>query len=259
MERDRREIRLARLTPLEIREGGFDTAVLPIGATEWHGDHLPYSTDTLTADAVGERFAREIGTALLLPALDYGMSGHLMAWPWTLTLRPQTLELVVIDIAESLLRHGITRLLVVSAHDGNPPAVEQAARELQLRHGMSVALFFGWQSLSRRLLAGVHDIDMDHAGSSELSMVLHLAPELAHPERVRDLPNQRMDEPVRVFGPFSNVVPHGFSGQASKGNAAEGAAILDALAAEVGPFLRELAANGWTNGAWMSGIEADTP
>jgi len=252
-----REIRLGRLTPRAMREGGFDTAVLPIGATEFHGDYLPYMTDTLTADAVAERFARELGTAVVLPALDYGMSSHLLAWPWTISLRPHTLEQVVIDIAESLLRHGITRLLVVSAHDGNPPAVEQAARELYQRHGMVVALFAGWQSTSRRLLAGQYDIDLDHGGSSEMSMVLHLAPELAHPDRIRDLPNQRMDEPVRVFGTFRNVVPHGWSGQPSKGSAEEGSAILEALAAHVGPFLRDLARNGWTNGAWMSDISPD--
>ena len=61
---------------------------------------------------------------------------------------------------------------------------------------------------------------------------------------------------MNVRGPFSNVVPHGYSGAPSQGSAAEGEAIVDAIAAEVGPFLRQLAANGWMNGAWMSGIEA---
>ena len=254
---ENQRLHLANLTPKEIREGGFDTAILPVGATEYHGDHLPYCTDTLTATALAERFARELGTALVLPPLAYGMSLHLMAWPWTMSIRPQTLTAMVVDIGESLLRHGITRLLVVSAHDGNPGPIESAARELNDAHGMTVALFGGWQGLARRLLAGRFDIDLDHGGQSEMSMVLYLAPELAHPERAVDLPNQRMDHAVRVFGPFSNVVPHGYSGPPSNGTADEGEAILDAIAAEVGPFLRELAANGWTNGAWMSGISRD--
>jgi creatinine amidohydrolase len=180
-----------------------------------------------------------------------------LKWPWTLSLRPETLSLVVIDLAESLLAHGVTRLLVVTAHDGNPPPVENAARELNERHGMSVAMFSGWQSMSRRLLAGRYDIDLDHGGQSETSIVLYTAPELAHRERAVDVPHQRMDHPVRIFGPFSNVVPHGYSGPASRGSAEEGAAILDAIANEVGPFLRELAAHGWTNGSWMSGINGD--
>lgn len=250
-----KHLHLERLTPKEVREGGFDTAVLPVGATEYHGDHLPYCTDTLMATALAERFAAEIGTALVLPPVAYGMSLHLIAWPWTMSVRPETLTAIVIDVAESLLAHGITRLLVVPAHDGNPGPIEQAARELNDRHGMTVALFSGWQSLSRRLLAGRYDIDLDHGGSSEMSIVLYTAPDLARQERAVDVPNQRMDEPVRVFGPFSNVVPHGYSGQPSKGSAEEGSAILDAIADHVGPFLRDLSANGWVNGAWMSGIE----
>lgn len=254
---DLAHLHLEHLTPKEIRDGAFDTAVLPVGATEYHGDHLPYCTDTLMAVALAERFAAELGTALVLPPVAYGMSLHLMAWPWTMSIRPETLTAIVIDVAESLLAHGITRLLVVPAHDGNPGPIETAARELNDRHGMTVAFFSGWQSLSRRLLAGRYEIDLDHGGSSEMSIVLHRAPGLAHQERAVDLPNQFFDHPIRVMGRFSNVVPHGYSGQPSRGSAEEGAAILDAIAAAVGPFLRDLAAHGWTNGSWMSGIERE--
>jgi creatinine amidohydrolase len=252
----RPSVRLAELTAQEVRDGAWDTAVLPVGATEFHGDHLPYATDTLTAEGIAVRLAEGLGTALVLPPLAVGVSSHLLAWPWTLSVRPETLTATVVDIAGSLLHHGIARLLVVTAHDGNPAPVEAAARELQRRHGLAVAVLSGWQGLARRLLAGSpHDIDLDHGGQSEVSMVLHLAPHLARPERATDLPRQKMDHPVRVFGPFDNVVPHGHSGAASRGTAAEGAAILDAVTAEVLPFLRQLAANGWQNGAWMSGIE----
>lgn len=249
---------LTDLTAKEVRESVYDTAILPIGATEYHGDHLPYCTDTLTARALAERFAQELGTALVLPPLDYGVSPHLLAWPWTLSLRPATLTAVVVDVGESLLAHGIRRFLVVSAHDGNPAPIEVAARELHQRHGISIAVFGGWQGLSSRLLAPEgREIDLDHGGQSELSMVLFLAPHLARPERARDIPNQQFDYPVRVIGGFDAVVPHGHSGRASAGTAEEGAAILDAIAAHVGPFLRDLAAHEWRGGAWMSGIESD--
>ena len=251
----RNPLLLAHCTPTDLVERGVDTAILPVGATEFHGDHLPYSTDTIMAEALSLRLAAELGTAVVLPPLAYGMSLHLMAWPWTLSLRPDTLSAVVIDIAESLLNHGVTRLLVVSTHDGNPPPIENAARELNDRHGVAVAMLSGWQGLAQRLLAGTHDIDQDHGGSSEMSIVLHAAPALARQDQAVDLPHQRIDHPVRVFGAFDNVVPHGYSGPPSKGTAAEGAAILDALTAHVAPFLRELAENDWQNGPWMSGIE----
>jgi len=256
-DRPKRAPALAELTALELREGGYDTAVLPVGATEFHGDHLPFSTDTIAADALAHRFAWEIGTAVVLPSMSYGMSLHMLNWPWSLSLRPETLTDVIIDIGESLWKNDLTRLLVVTAHDGNPPCAEHAARELNDRHGMAVAIFSGWQGMALRLLAGTEfESDEDHGGRSEMSMTLYAAPHLARPERAIDLPDQIATEPVNVRGPFSNVVPHGYSGAPSQGSAAEGGAIVDAIAAEVGPFLRQLAANGWMNGAWMSGIEA---
>ena len=250
----RNPLLLAHLTPPELEERGIDSAILPIGATEYHGAHLPYSTDTIMAEGLSLRLAAELETAVVLPPLAYGMSLHLMAWPWTLSLRPETLNAVVIDVAESLLAHGLTKLLVVSTHDGNHAPVENAAREINDRHGMAVALFRGWQGLAKSLLAGRYEIDEDHGGSSEMSVVLYLAPELAHQDAAVDVPNQQMGHPVRVFGSFDRVVPHGYSASPSRGTAGEGEAILDAIAAHIGPFLRQLRAENWQNGAWMSGI-----
>ena len=247
---------LAELTPVELKAGGYDTAVLPVGATEFHGAHLPFSTDTIAADALSHRFAWELGTAVVLPPISYGMSLHMLNWPWSLSLRPETLTNVIVDIAESLFKNDITRLLVVTAHDGNPPCAENAARELNDRHGMAVAVFSGWQGMAQRLLAGTeYESDEDHGGRSEMSMTLYAAPHLAHQDRAVDLPVQIATEPINVRGPFSNVVPHGYSGAPSEGSAEEGEAIVDAIASEVGPFLRNLAAYGWMNGAWMSGID----
>ena len=254
---ERNEHLLAHLTPRDLQEREVDTAILPIGATEYHGNHLPYSTDTIMAEGLALRLVRELKTAVVLPPLDYGMSLHLMAWPWTVSLRPETLYAVVIDIAESLLGHGITKLLVVSTHDGNPAPVENAAREINDRHGMAVALMRGWQGMAQSLLAGTREIDEDHGGQSEMSVVLHLAPALARQDAAVDVPNQRMDHPIRVFGSFDRVVPHGYSGTPSQGTAAEGEAILEAIAVHVGPFLRELDANNWQTGSWMSGIERE--
>jgi creatinine amidohydrolase len=250
------EVRLERLAGQAVAEGGFDKAILPIGATEYHGPAFPYGTDTITAETLAEAFARELGGTLVLPALAYGVSHHHLAWPWTLSLRPDTLALVVRDIAESLLQHGIRKLLIVSAHDGNPPAAIVAARNLSQDHDMSVAIFSGWQGKSRAALAGKRDIDLDHAGQSEMSMVLYAAPETARLDLATHEPNQRMDQPIDLIGGFKGTVPKGYSGNAAAGTPEEGEAIVRALTALVVPHLRELDANGWQRGGWMSGIDA---
>jgi creatinine amidohydrolase len=249
------EVRLARMTGQLIADGGFDKAILPIGATEYHGPAFPYGTDAITAECLAEAFARELGRTVVLPALDYGVSHHHLPWPWTLSLRPDTLALVVRDIAESLLHHGIRKLLIVTAHDGNPPAATVAARNLSQDHGMEVALFSGWQGKSRKMLEGVRDIDQDHAGQSEMSMVLYAAPETARIDLATHQPNQRMDHPVDLIGGFDGTVPLGYSGNAAGGTAEEGEAIVRALCDLIVPFLQDLDANGWTRGSWLSGIE----
>ena len=199
------EVRLARLPGQMVWDGQWDKAILPLGATEYHGPPLPYGTDTITAEAFAEAFARELGDTLVLPALDYGVSHHHLPWKWTLSLRPDTLALVVRDIGESLLRHDIRKLLIVSAHDGNPPAATVAARILSQEHDLSVAIFSGWQGKARQLLAGVREIDEDHAGQSELSMVLYAAPETARLDVATRQPHQRMDAPVDVIGGFDGT------------------------------------------------------
>lgn len=248
------EVRLERLSGLDITNGDWNKAILPLGATEYHGPGFPYFTDTLTAETLSEAIARELGQTVVLPPMAYGVSHHHLPFPWTLSLRPDTLVLVIRDIAESLLQHGIQRLLIVSCHDGNPAPAQVAARGLAQDHGMNVAIFSGWQGKSRRALAGVRDIDMDHAGQSEMSMVLYAAPETARLADATHEQGQYDDFPMEVIGSFKDTVPYGYSGNAAAGTAAEGEAITRAIVEMTVPFLRELDANGWQRGTWMSRI-----
>jgi len=246
------ELKLAHLTASDVLDGGYDKAALPVGATEYHGPHLPFGTDSIAAETLARRFAADLGGMLVLPTIEYGVSPHHMSFPWTLSIRPETLTAIVVEVGESLLRHGIRKLLVVTAHDGNPAPVENACRILHDRHGLHVAMFSGWQGRSRALLASAgRVIDLDHGGQSETSMVLFARPELAHPERSTDPPREPGAPPVRVFGHFGQLAPDGYSGRASQGTAEEGQAIVDALAAEVVPFLRRLDEHGWQPGPWI--------
>lgn len=126
----------------------------------------------------------------MLPPMPYGVSHHHLTFPWTLSVRPDTLSAVVRDVAESLLRHGIAKLLVLSAHDGNAPVAQVAARHLSQEHAISVAVFSGWQRKSRTALAEVHAIDLDHAGQSETSLTLYAAPETVRLNLASAEPNE---------------------------------------------------------------------
>ena len=249
------EVRLEYMTSAAVLDGDFDKAILPIGATEFHGPHLPFGTDSIGAETICEALARALGKTLVLPTVTYGVSHNHMSFPWTVSVRPDTLMYLVRDIAESLIANGIQKLIFVTAHDGNLPPAEGAARLLHQEHGISVALMDGWQGRARKALAGTQwDIDPDHGGQSELSIVLYGAPETARPELATAEPRQNMDVPVEVIGHFGDTVPKGYSGDGTAASAEEGKAVCQALVDQVVPFLRELEENGWQRGSFMSGI-----
>ncbi len=250
------EVRLARMSGQAVADGQFDKAILPVGATEYHGPHLPYGTDTIGAETLAEAIARELGHTLVLPALDYGVSFHHIDFPWTLSLRPETLSLLIRDIIESAMQHGIRKFAILTAHDGNPPPAESAARSLYQDHGIEIAMIGGWQGAAREALAGSWDIDLDHAGRSEMSLVLYGAPETTRIDLAVNQPNQRLGHPVSMVGNFRGTVPKGYSGRAAEGSAEEGEAIVGVIANIVVPFLRELDEHDWTRGSWLSGIES---
>jgi len=239
------DLRLDLLAGRTVCEGGYDKAALPLGATEYHGPHLPYGADTIAAGTLAQAFAEAFGRTIVLPPMPFGVSHHHLAFPWTLSVRPRTLALVVEDVCESLLHHGIRKLLVVSAHDGNVPAAHAAARRLSQDHGLSVAIFTGWQEKSRRLLAGTHDIDLDHAGQSETSLMLYAAPDLVHADLASRRLNESFDDPVDVIGSYQDVASAGYSGNAPAATREQGAAVVSALVRFVVPFLRRLDEQGW--------------
>lgn len=247
--------RLDLLTSGFVEDGAYDKAILPLGSTEYHGPHLPYGSDTIAAETLALAFARELGGTLVLPPMPFGVSHHHLAFPWTVSVRPETLSLVVQDVGDSLLRHGIRKLLIVSAHDGNHPVANVAGRRLSQDHEVSVAVFTGWQRKARALLAGQRDIDLDHAGQSETSLLLYAAPDAVRLDLAPTHPSERVDHPVELIGSYKHVVPLGYSGNAAGASRDEGEAIVAALVAFVVPHLRLLDRHGWKGGAWLSGVE----
>lgn len=250
------EVRLAHMTGQTVADGHYDKAILPVGATEYHGPHLPYGTDTIGAETLAEAIARELGQTLVLPALDYGVSFHHIDFPWTVSLRPETLSHMIRDIVESAMQHEIRKFAILTAHDGNPPPAESAARSLYQDHGIEIAMIGGWQGTAREVLKGSWDIDLDHAGQSEMSLVLYGAPETARIDLAVNQPNQRLGHPVSMVGNFRGTVPKGYSGHAADATAEEGEAIVRALSDIVVPFLRELDQHDWKRGSWLSGIDS---
>jgi creatinine amidohydrolase len=180
----------AENTSAEIGAAGLTTAVLPFGAIEQHGPHLPIGTDWLIAQEVARRLAEELG-ALLLPAMPYGCSREHMAFAGTVTLRPSTLAAVLEDVVDSLRAHGIRRVVVVSTHGGNW-ILKPTLREINYRYP-DVKVIWASGVVPGEGAPVPEDI---HAGRRETSAMLHLRPDLVRGEL------DGLDDPGRVGQEF---------------------------------------------------------
>ena len=113
---------LEKMTFAEIQtaigEGRHDV-VVPCGAVEQHGRHLPLDVDAVHAERLAVEVAERLGTALVAPTIRVGVSPHHMAFPGTISLRPETFEAVYSDYCRSLAAHGFRTILCFSGHGGN--------------------------------------------------------------------------------------------------------------------------------------------
>ena len=107
------------------------TVVVPFGAVEQHGPHLPLSVDADHADRLAVMIAARLGQTLVAPTLRVGCSEHHMAFPGTISLSKATFESVCGDYCVSLARHGFARLLLISGHFGNFPVLAEALPRLR--------------------------------------------------------------------------------------------------------------------------------
>ena len=122
----------------ELPDRANTVIVLPTGAIEQHGPHLPCSVDSVIASGViGHALARlpDSVPAFALPPITYGKSEEHLHFPGTMTLTGTTLLSTVIEIGESVYRSGFRKMVIANGHGGQPQVMEMAARELRLRYG----------------------------------------------------------------------------------------------------------------------------
>lgn len=250
------ERRLTRMTGYGFRSGGFDKAVLAVGSTECHGDHLPYGTDMLVAEHLAEAVAERVEGLLVLPPVPFGMSMHYASFPVAITLTTETLMGVLREVLDSLLRHGLRRLLIINGHDGNVAAIEAVTREFRVEHPeMKIAVLEAWWKTAAELLPpGTFEVwgGMGHAGEGETSMMLAVAPELVEMDRARGVVPE-LPQHVQVKWTFDELTPYGVTGDPTKATAEKGRMMRDALVGLLVSFLREMDGRGWEIGKPVSG------
>jgi creatinine amidohydrolase len=235
-------------------------AVLPLGATEQHGPHLPLSVDTVLVDGVVNAALGHLAATdpvLVLPTQTVGLSTEHTAFAGTLHLSPQTLIQLWCDIGASVARAGVKKFLIFNAHGGNVGLMDVVARELRAQHGL-IVYSSSWYNLPLdasvmgQFSAEEHRFGI-HAGDMETSMMLALSPASVNmtdaqnfastsQERAKHYAVLGNGKSAKLGWHMQDYNPQGAAGNASVATAAKGEALVTGAGEQLALLLKELVA-----------------
>jgi creatinine amidohydrolase len=232
-------------------------AVLPVGAVEQHGPHLPVRVDAAINAGIVERAVALMPPdlpVLVLPMTAVGKSNEHTAFPGTLTLSHETLFRLWYELGESVHRAGCRKLIIFNSHGGQPQVIDIVCRELRVQHGM-FAVNAMWARMTKKddLFSASELKHGIHGGENETSVMLHLHPDLV------DMSHAGNFVPLSVgieksggiltpegavgFGwQAQDLEPSGACGNAAAADAERGAITVERAAAALVQLCREVVA-----------------
>jgi creatinine amidohydrolase len=216
---------LADATWPEVEAAGPTLLLVPLGATEQHGPHLPLGTDTTIALALATMAATGLPGASVAPPLAYGSSGEHQDFPGTISIGAEATELVLVELGRSACET-FDRLLFVNAHGGNAAPLAAAVARLREegRDARAWSPRFGGDA---------------HAGRTETSLMLALAEVRSDLAAAgNDAPLAELIDRLRTEG-VRPVSPNGVLGNPEGASAAEGHALLAAASARLSAYGRQ--------------------
>ena len=224
--------------------------VLPIGAIEQHGPHLPTATDALLAEQITKLALERLpdhAKVWRLPVQSYGKSNEHLGFEGTISLRAETLMAVVTDIAVSVAASGFRRLCFVNAHGGNSALLAMMAREIRVATGLMVFNTFtnagAPDPIEIPALEAKYGI---HANDWETSLMLHLRPDLVQMDKaVKEYPTLEGDVGLTSGAAVAAWLTRDWSisgvfGDATLATAERGAARLEVSVVALARVLEEI-------------------
>ena len=230
------------LSAIDKAEASGWIAVLPLAATEQHGPHLPFETDTLIAEAYLARVRAALPEDLpvmFLPIEPVGISTEHTAYPGTQTLPTDVALSKWMALCDTVAQTGIRKLVIVTSHGGNSAAMALIAQDLRAKHEM-LAVTTSWSRFgapdglfsANELRFGIH------GGAVETSIMLAAFPDQVRANRIANFESAETNM-VKEFrwlsagrpAPFAwaaqDLNPQGAVGDATMASAEKGNALLD--------------------------------
>jgi creatinine amidohydrolase len=246
------------LKSTEISETTDRVVILPLGALEQHGWHLPVLTDTMNLEEIVRRAEAELGdTAIFLPTLWAGASDHHLGFPGAISFGNDTYMLMLIDVLESLIGSGYRRILLLNGHGGNRVPAQMALYEVMVRHREMHDLWLAttaWFDLTAQQVADMPELTQKrvrHACEVETSMILHLRPDLVQLDQAQGAkvpfesafysPDGERPGKVLVLRPLDHISASGAFGRPELATAEKGARLFDIAVEQVAACVRDMA------------------
>lgn len=208
-----RKVQIERMTWPEVKEAihvSSGIVIVPVGAVEEHGPHLPVGTDSIETYEIGLR-AAEIAGVVITPPIWFGNSRSFMDFPGTITVRPDTLKLFTKDVIVSLIKHGFDKPIILDGHSGNYGIMDILIEDIMLEHGVKVPHVHCWELATLPKPEGTPPYD-GHGGSSETSVMMYLCSSDVIEDRFVD------SKPELELTKYGSIFPSP-SGLFSKGSA----------------------------------------
>src|SRR5438874_9609154 len=236
--------RLVEMTRSEANKAAPDSLlIVPLGATEQHGPHLPVGTDSLLVEAVAERAVlalRDSFPMVLAPTLPVGSSAHHVPFGGTLSMTSLSFYGVMMDIGRSAAAGGFRRMFYLNGHGGNHEIAQVAARDLGLELPIAVGVGSWWAMAYDALIeAGSPTIRSvpGHAGGFETAAMMAMAEHLVQEKRPTregqpaESPPFRSDYRIEIHGSWK--AKDGFTDNPADASPELGERFLTVAAAKV--------------------------
>lgn len=254
-----------KMTWPEVRQAVKEerVAVVPTGAIEEHGPHLPLDTDVVIATGICHLAAEQIpDQVVVLPPVWYGYESHHMDFPGTIDITWDLYVNYLLAVTRSLAHHGFRRIMVANGHGSNRPLIEVAARQLTVEQPRVLCAAISWWEFSdvQRAFNEVRESEVtSHACELETSAYLYLQPEhVCMDKAARDTtfrmsphiwsdlvgkkPCSSFKTPLKMMEHWSTVSKTGVRGDPTKATAEKGRIIVESAAKELVQTVMELKA-----------------
>lgn len=248
-------------TEVEELRKKTDIILIPVGAVENHGPHLPLGTDSMIGDETCRRAALALKKdgieVAIAPTIPFGISMHHMCFPGTIDVRSEVLTGLVMDVCTSMIKHGFKKLIVVPSHFNNIEPCEVAVREIARQNPNVKTVVITWLRLAyshpraRNLLKSERPYlgGEGHAGEKETSCMLTLHPSLVRKEKMVTYFSKEFEKKWKDRGGVGwancqqkDVTPYGHIGDPTKATAEEGEAWFEVYSDPLIKFVKEVAA-----------------